>query len=228
MSNYNETLENLKKVFTSPELEKSLLSKTLLIELKYLQKFCPSSIYLIPQNDSIQTWHGVIFIREGLYKDGIFKFRIEIPMEYPKEQPKVIFFSKVYHPYIDGSGVLNLKKKFPVWEPGKCFLVKVIYYINDIFYNIDSIYKSERKDITRSEENKIKDCVQKSKEDKYINDKKTSLKFSEPSKFHQLILDKILNQNKDLSAYDRIEDFKNWFMNNFMEFVQNNDKSGGN
>ena len=48
----------------------------------------------------------------------------------------------------------------------------------------------------------------------------SSLKFLEYNKYHQLILDKILKQNKDVTTYDRIEDFKNWFMNNFMEIIQ--------
>ncbi len=50
--------------------------------------------------------------------------------------------------------------------------------------------------------------------------KNSSLKFSKFNKYHQLILDKILKQNKDINTYDRIEDFKNWFMNNFMEIIQ--------
>ena len=53
----------------------------------------------------------------------------------------------------------------------------------------------------------------------------SSMKFSEFNKYHKLILDKILNQNKDLSTADRIEDFKNWFMNNFMEIIQNYEAS---
>ena len=223
-SNYEETLKNLKKVFTSEELEKSLLNKTLLIELKYLQKFCPNGVYIIPQSDNIQIWHGVVFVREGFYKEGIFKFRIEIPISYPKNAPSVIFFSKVYHPLINGNtGKLDLSKKFPVWTPGKCFLVKVIYYIQDIFYN-EIIIKNNKAKLSGEELDKINDSVQRSREDKYKNDEKSSIKFSPPTKFHQLILDKILKQNKDLSTYDRIEDFKNWFMNNFMEIVQNNDK----
>ena len=56
----------------------------------------------------------------------------------------------------------------------------------------------------------------------------SSLKFSKFNKYHQLILDKILKQNKDVNTYDRIEDFKNWFMNNFMEIIQNNENKNMN
>ena len=76
--NLQETLLELKKVFASPNLAESILNKTLLIELKHLQKFCPAGIYIIPQSDNIKIWHGVIFPREGIYRDGIFKYKIHI------------------------------------------------------------------------------------------------------------------------------------------------------
>ena len=64
----------------------------------------------------------------------------------------------------------------------------------------------------------------KSVSEKYNDkNKNSSLKFSEFNKYHQLILDKILRQNKEVNTYDRIEDFKNWFMNNFMEIIQKKD-----
>jgi len=47
------------------------------------------------------VWHGVIFIREGPYKDGIFKFEIRIPSSYPKSAPEVYFTTYVGHPLID-------------------------------------------------------------------------------------------------------------------------------
>ena len=47
--NLQDTLLELKKVFASPHLAESILNKTLLIELKHLQKFCPPGIYIIPQ-----------------------------------------------------------------------------------------------------------------------------------------------------------------------------------
>ena len=51
------------------------------------------------------------------------------------------------------------------------------------------------------------------------------VKFSQFNRYHKLILDKILKHNKDLSTAYRIEDFKNWFMNNFMEIIRNYEAS---
>ena len=223
--NLQETLLGLKKVFASPLLAESILNKTLLIELKHLQKFCPSGIYIIPQSDNIKIWHGVIFPREGLYKDGIFKFQIQIPPEYPNSPPTVIFVSKVYHPLINKeSGVLDLSKKFPKWEPIKCFLVRVIYYIQDLFYSEELIKKNDE-NISDKDIKEIQKCVKESIDKKFENAPDTSIKFSKYHRYHQLILDRILGQNKDMSTCDRIEDFKNWFMNNFMEIIQNYEAS---
>ena len=222
--NLQETLLELKKVFASPLLAESILNKTLLIELKHLQKFCPAGIYIIPQSDNIKIWHGIIFPREGIYRDGIFKYQIHIPPDYPNSPPQVIFVSKVFHPLINSKGVLDLTEKFPKWEPVKCFLVRVIYYIQEIF-KLEEYYKKKNEVITPEIQKKVSDCVQQSIEHKYESLPGSSMKFSEFNKYHKLILDKILNQNKDLSTADRIEDFKNWFMNNFMEIIQNYEDS---
>ena len=221
--NLQETLFELKKVFASPLLAESILNKTLLIELKHLQKFCPAGIYIIPQSDNIKIWDGIIFPREGIYRDGIFKYQIHIPPDYPNAPPQVIFISKVFHPLINPkTGVLDLSEKFPKWEPVKCFLVRVIYYIQEIF-KLEEYYKKKNEEITPEIQKKVSACVKESIEKKFENSPKSSMKFSEFNKYHKLILDKILNQNKDLSTADRIEDFKNWFMNNFMEIIQNDD-----
>ena len=223
--NLQETLLGLKKVFGSPNLAESILNKTLLIELKHLQKFCPAGIYIIPQSDNIKIWHGVIFPREGIYRDGIFKYKIHIPPDYPNSPPKVIFVSKVFHPLINPkTGLLDLSEKFPKWEPAKCFLVRVIYYIQEIF-KLEEYFKKKNEVITPDIQKKVEACVKESIDKKYDYITESSMQFSQYNKYHKLILDKILKQNKDLSTADRIEDFKNWFMNNFMEIIQNYEAS---
>ena len=223
--NLQETLLGLKQVFASPLLAESILNKRLLIELKHLQKFCPSGIYIIPQSDNIKIWHGVIFPREGYYKNGIFKFQIKIPNDYPNSPPTVVFVSRLYHPLINQkTGILDLSQKFPKWEPIKCFLVRVIYYIQDLFYS-EELLKKKNENINDADIKEIEACVKESIDKRFDNAPDTSIKFSKYHRYHQLILDRILKQNKDVSTCDRIEDFKNWFMNNFMESIQNYEAS---
>ena len=94
-TNVKETLLNLLSIFSSAELEENLLHKTLLIEFKHLQKFCPSGVYILPQFDNIAIRHGVVFVRDRYYKNGIFKFKIKIPNKYPNLEPQVFFFKNI-------------------------------------------------------------------------------------------------------------------------------------
>ena len=31
----------------------------------------------------VSVWNGVLFIRQGLYQEGVFKFKLVIPENYP-------------------------------------------------------------------------------------------------------------------------------------------------
>lgn len=54
------------------------------------------------------VWHGVVFVRFGLFKDAKFKFKILFD-DFPKKAPKVYFISEVYHPNVDAeNGLLDL------------------------------------------------------------------------------------------------------------------------
>jgi ubiquitin-protein ligase len=50
-------------------------------EFKALKNNVPNGVYVLPSFDSLREWSGVIFLRQGLYQKGIFRFRIDIPME---------------------------------------------------------------------------------------------------------------------------------------------------
>lgn len=55
------------------------------------------SAYLLMtcKNDSllIAAWNGVIFVRQGLYQDGVFRFSIEFAANFPDSDCPVNFFS---------------------------------------------------------------------------------------------------------------------------------------
>lgn len=59
-------------------------------------------------------------------------------------------------------------------------------------------------------------------ENKLIRFNKTesaSVNFSQPKEQHKMILKKILEQDQEIDLVDRVEEFKNWFMNNFSEQI---------
>ena len=52
------------------------------IEYKYLQGHAPGGVFILPELDDIRTMHGVVFVRRGLYRNGVFRFTLKLPKEY--------------------------------------------------------------------------------------------------------------------------------------------------
>lgn len=46
------------------------------------------------------VWHGVYFVKQGMYQGGVFKFVVEFPPLYPSVRPSVRFLTSVYHPLV--------------------------------------------------------------------------------------------------------------------------------
>ena len=67
----------------------------------------------MPEQDNIRMFHGVIFVRRGLYRDGIFRFTMELPYNYnsinsypiitfiPLLDESTGFYHAVLHPLIN-------------------------------------------------------------------------------------------------------------------------------
>jgi ubiquitin-protein ligase len=59
----------------------------------------PVGLYLTSRTDGSRGWNGVIFVHQGPYEEGVFKFRIDFPKIY--STPVVMFTpSQVYNPYV--------------------------------------------------------------------------------------------------------------------------------
>lgn len=74
----------------------------LAIEFKHLMNHGPGGVYLLPEFDNIRKLHGVIFLRRGVYRDGAFRFVIELSTKYngKNTHPKVYFAPPIFHPLI--------------------------------------------------------------------------------------------------------------------------------
>lgn len=75
----------------------------MMVEYKHLQKSAPAGVYLLPAPGQLRVFHGAIFVRRALYKDGVFKFTLTLPPEYNDVDtfPRVVFQSRVYNPCVD-------------------------------------------------------------------------------------------------------------------------------
>ncbi|KAG8233222.1 hypothetical protein J437_LFUL013275 [Ladona fulva] len=67
----------------------------------FLKKNIPG-MYTIPSAASPYLWFGVLFMRQGPYEGGIFRFQVIIPQTYPSSGiPKIIFEKPIFHPMVD-------------------------------------------------------------------------------------------------------------------------------
>ena len=87
-------------------------------ELADLQKDPPSNCSAGPEGDDMFKWEGFILgPTESPYHGGVFKLRIQFPVDYPFKPPHLQFTTKIYHPNINGAGLICLDILKQQWSP---------------------------------------------------------------------------------------------------------------
>ncbi|KAK0468350.1 UBC-like protein [Desarmillaria tabescens] len=94
---------------------------------------CPLGIYVVPSKESLFIWDAIFFVHQGYYADGIFKFRLLFPPNYPDRPPTVQFTTDMFHPLISANGIFNLAPRFHPWRPKEHFVFHVLHYIKASF-----------------------------------------------------------------------------------------------
>lgn len=95
---------------------------------------CPSGIYISLDDDDTHLWHGVIFVSQGPFNGGIFRFDIVFPPAYPSSIPQVFFPPTLLHPLVDpDSGRLLLTSKLPTWNPRRDFVSHILRFVKSAF-----------------------------------------------------------------------------------------------
>ena len=115
------------------------LEYSLMAEYNLLRKQNLPGVYILPSARTPLLWFGVIFVRQGLYQSGIFKFCVVIPESYPdSECPKIVFDHAPFHPLINPqTGELDVQRAFPAWKRNVNHIWNVLLYTRRIFYKID-------------------------------------------------------------------------------------------
>lgn len=136
---------------------------------------------------SYKVWHGVLFVRYGLYKDAKLKFKVTFE-HFPRKAPHVTFVSEVYHPMVDEkTGEVDLGEEMTKnWNYGSEHLIfTVIEHIRLIFIDVkkyelvDSLNKKAGELFKNNVDEffiKVRECVENSKNQVYNNYPNTSLK----------------------------------------------------
>lgn len=114
----------------------------LTIEYKYLVDHAPGGVFMLPALGDNRTLFGVVFVRRGPYRNGIFRFTVLLPPMYNSHavSPQVTFTPPVFNPLVDqASGVMQLTMSDALlppsqWNPEKHFLATVVTTVKKIFY----------------------------------------------------------------------------------------------
>eukprot|EP01137_Pigoraptor_chileana_P031908 Opistho-2@20458 len=152
-------------------------------DLRVLATRSPKGVYVMPSFDAMQQWFGVIFVRSGLYAEGVFRFKLLFQDTFPNSWPIVRFMSQVFHPQINDSGFLVTP---PEWN-GPVRLWTVLEHIHHHMYSIE-VANASNVDAAHQYEsnpelfqtNAIR-CVKESLDRRYLNPTEpgNSLRFSE-------------------------------------------------
>ncbi|KAI6036069.1 ubiquitin-conjugating enzyme [Pisolithus microcarpus] len=74
-------------------------------ELRDIKEKPIDGILVEPENDNLFVWNcAVKGASDTPYKGGTFRFKLELPSNFPFKAPTVVFQTKIYHPGINEEG----------------------------------------------------------------------------------------------------------------------------
>ena len=116
------------------------LEYSLMAEYNMLRSHNLPGVYILPSARTPMLWFGIIFLRQGLYQGGAFKFCLLIPHDFPDgECPQITFDQAPFHPLIDRiTGKLDINRAFPKWKRNVNHIWNVLLYLRRIFYKIET------------------------------------------------------------------------------------------
>lgn len=115
-----------------------ILEYSLIAEYNLLQNHPVPGVYVIPSQNCCTTWNGVIFIRNGIYQGGAYRFTLDISNEFPDSvAPRVTFFPPVFHPMMDSeSGQFDVNQGFQTWRRNTNHIYHILLFLRRSFYKI--------------------------------------------------------------------------------------------
>mmetsp|Transcript_48205 Transcript_48205/g.105162 ORF Transcript_48205/g.105162 Transcript_48205/m.105162 type:complete len:339 (-) Transcript_48205:33-1049(-) len=199
----------------------------ILLEYERMQDLLPSGMYVLPCFDSVLTWQGALFVRQGLYKGAVFKFRLVLPEEYPDQGPDLYFTSDVFHPMVDPkTGQVELVSLFPEWRPGRDFAAFALPHLHRAFLRREYFASSARPALNPEARQlflsdpaafaeRARECANNSLFHVFDNPSGSTLQFTKgPTEAHDTIVEH-LKADPSASLEERKTAFVDWFCDHY-------------
>mmetsp|Transcript_6500 Transcript_6500/g.9519 ORF Transcript_6500/g.9519 Transcript_6500/m.9519 type:complete len:260 (+) Transcript_6500:169-948(+) len=200
-------------ITSEAEREQALRDYKLTIEYKHLKQHSPSGVYLLPSTSSLRLYHGVIFLRRGLYSDAVFKFTMELPEEYNDVNtwPRITFSQWVYNPHVTENNELDVQRVYTKWDPHRHYLVTVLTYLKKVFYmkafGDNAVANKEALELSRNNpagyRKMVEKCVKESQRGMFINEPNSSLKFKQENEMHVALRELMVDRLQDPTMVTR-------------------------
>lgn len=180
----------------------------LAIEFKHLVGHAPGGVYLFPHRRDIRQLFGVIFVRKGLHRGGVFRFKLSLPPDYnsPGSLPSLLFTPPIFHPLVDpesGEVRLQCSEVFGGeggWDPQKHFLITLLVFLKKIFYlkSFDDCHDVPNKEALQLYHSareeyllRVEECVADAAANLNRMPAECPLVFTEPKAAHKALRDRI-------------------------------------
>ena len=87
-------------------------------ELADIRNDPPANCSAGPEGDDLYKWEGIIMgPSDSPFAGGVFKLKIQFPVDYPFKPPHVQFTTKIYHPNVNAAGLICLDILKGQWSP---------------------------------------------------------------------------------------------------------------
>lgn len=104
-----------------------------------MSEFASGSIYVVPTRNHSLLWDGIIFVRSGPLKNGIFRFVLQLESNFPSQKlpPVIKLLTPLVHPLIsDETLIFDSSSAFPTWSDND-HVYEILKFFKYALENVD-------------------------------------------------------------------------------------------
>lgn len=104
-----------------------------------MSEFASGSVYVMPSRNLSLIWDGVIFVRSGPFKNGIFRFTLQLEPTFPLQKfpPVIKLLTPLLHPLVhDDTLIFDSSSAFPTWNDSD-HIYEILKFLKYALENLD-------------------------------------------------------------------------------------------